>query len=172
MIFTDFLQNVKQNNIEPKSIQVYPIGENNLEGIKILIDNCFRMGGDSNSNVRMATIYPSLWLGQLLDKHWSKISYVSSMPNFEICKIEDNIIISKHYICSTKEFESEDLVTDFFEKGIWKTLVLFSIVKYVDLLTLNISYRVRYADITEKYEERDNKLEEILKLSPNSSIIT
>ena len=130
------------------------------------------MGGDSNSNVRMATIDPSLWLGQLLDKHWSKISYVSSMPNFEICKIEDNIIISKHYICSTKEFESEDLVTDFFEKGIWKTLVLFSIVKYVDLLTLNISYRVRYADITEKYEERDNKLEEILKLSPNSSIIT
>jgi|APGre2960657373_1045057.scaffolds.fasta_scaffold21692_4 hypothetical protein len=172
MIFTDFLQNVKQSNIEPKSIQVYPIGENNLEGIKILIDNCFRMGGDSNSNVRMATVDPSLWLGQLLDKHWSKISYVSSMPNFEICKIEDNIIISKHYTCSTNEFDSENSVDEFFEKGIWKTFVLFSIIKYVDLLNLKTSYHMRYADITEKYEERDNKLEEILKLLPNSSIST
>lgn len=164
MIFTDFLQNVRQNNIEPKSIQVYPIGENNLEGIKILIDNCFRMGGDSNSNVRMATVDPSLWLGQLLDKHWSKISYVSSMPNFEICKIEDNIIISKHYICLTNEFDSENSVNEFFEKGKWKTFVLFYIIKYVDLLNLKTSYLMKYADITEKYEERDNKLEEILKL--------
>jgi hypothetical protein len=80
MIFKDFLQNIRtqQINIEPKSIQVYPIGENNLEGIKVLIDNCYRMGSDNN-NVRMATIDPSLWLGQFLDKHWSKISYVTSM---------------------------------------------------------------------------------------------
>ena len=165
MIFREFIQVMRQQvniNVDPKSISVYPIGENNLEGIKILIDNCFRMGGDNN-NIRMATVDPSLWLGQFLDKHWSKISYVTSLPSFMIMKVVDNKIFSKQYNTETKEFESEDLVTDFFEKGRWKTLVLFSIVKYVDLLTLNISYRVRYADITEKYEERDNKLEEILK---------
>ena len=164
MIFKDFLQNIRsqQVNIEPKSIQVYPIGENNLEGIKVLIDNCFRMGND-NINVRMATVDPSLWLGQFLDKHWTRISYVTSMPSFHIMKVVDNKIVSKQYNAETKEFESEDLVNDFFEKRRWKTFVLFSIIKYVDLVNLSTSYRLRYADITEKYEERDNKLEEILK---------
>jgi hypothetical protein len=166
MIFKDFIKNLNGStqltNTDPKTISVYPIGENNLEGIKILIDNCFRMGSD-NSNVRMATIDPSLWLGQFLDKHWNRISYVTSLPSFNIMKVEDNKIVSKNYNCLTKEFESDDLINDFFEKGRWKTFVIFSIIKHVDLVTLSSSYRVRYADITEKYEERDNKIEEILK---------
>ena len=165
MIFKDFIKNIngaaQLTNTDPKSISVYPIGENNLEGIKILIDNCFRMGNDNN-NVRMATVDPSLWLGQFLDKHWTKISYVTSMPSFHIMKVVDNTIVSKQYNTETKEFESEDLINNFFEKGRWKTFVLFSIIKHVDLTNLSISYRVRYTDITEKYEERDNKLEEIL----------
>jgi hypothetical protein len=166
MIFKDFIKNLNGSaqltNTDPKTISVYPIGENNLEGIKILIDNCFRMGSD-NSNVRMATIDPSLWLGQFLDKHWNRISYVTSLPSFNILKVENNQIVSKNYNCLTKEFESDDLINDFFEKGRWKTFVIFSIIKHVDLVTLSSSYRVRYADITEKYEERDNKIEEILK---------
>jgi hypothetical protein len=164
MIFKNFLKNIRtqQTNIEPRSIQVYPIGENNLEGIKILIDNCYRMGGD-NSNVGVATVDPSIWLGQFLDKHWTKISYVTSMPSFNIMKVEDNKIVSKQYNTETKEFESDDLINDFFENGKWKTFVIFSIIKHVDLVTLSLSYRLRYADITEKYEERDNKIEEILK---------
>jgi hypothetical protein len=165
MIFKDFIQNIRQQtniNADTKTISVYPIGENNLEGIKILIDNCFRMGGENN-NVRMATVDPSLWLGDFLDKHWNKISYVTSLPTFMIMKVIDNKVISKQYSSETKEFESEELVNEFFEKGRWKTFVLFSIIKYVDLLTLTISYRVKYADITEKYEERDNKINEILK---------
>jgi hypothetical protein len=163
MIFKDFLQNIRtqQINIEPKSIQVYPIGENNLEGIKVLIDNCYRMGND-NVNVRMATVDPSLWLGQFLDKHWSKISYVTSMAAFNIMKVEGNQVITKNYNCLNKEFESDDEINDFFEKGRWKTFVMFSIIKSVDLVTLSSTYRVRYADITEKYEERDNKIKEIL----------
>jgi len=85
------------------------------------------------------------------------------MPSFNILKVENNQIISKNYNCLTKEFESDELINEFFEKGRWKTFVLFSIIKYVDLVNLSTSYRVRYADITEKYEERDNKIEEILK---------
>ena len=164
MIFKELLQNTRtqQINIEPKSIQVYPIGENNLEGIKVLIDNCFRMGND-NSNVRVATVDPSLWLGQFLDKHWTKISYVTSVPTFNIMKVEDNQLISKNYNCVMKEFESDELINEFFEKGRWKTFVIFSIIKHVELVTLSSTYRVRYADITEKYEDRDNKIKEILK---------
>ncbi len=163
MIFKDFLQNIRtqQTNIEPKSIQVYPIGENNLEGIKVLIDNCYRMGND-NSNIRMATVDPSIWLGQFLDKHWSKISYVTSMPTFNIMKVEGNQIVTKNYNCLTKEFVTDDEINDFFEKGRWKTFVMFSIIKSVDLVTLNSTYKIKYADITEKYEERDNKIKEIL----------
>jgi hypothetical protein len=163
MIFKDFLQNIRtqQINIEPKSIQVYPIGENNLEGIKVLIDNCYRMGND-NVNVRMATVDPSLWLGQFLDKHWSKISYVTSMAAFNIMKVEGNQVITKNYNCLTKEFESDNEINEFFEKERWKTFVMFSIIKSVDLVTLSSTYRIKYADITEKYEERDNKLKEIL----------
>ena len=164
MIFKELLQNTRtqQINIEPKSIQVYPIGENNLEGIKVLIDNCFRMGND-NSNVRVATVDPSLWLGQFLDKHWTKISYVTSVPTFNIMKVEDNQLISKNYNCVMKEFESDELINEFFEKGRWKTFVIFSIIKHVELVTLSSTYRVRYADMKEKYEDRDNKIKEILK---------
>lgn len=166
MIFKEFIRNLsgptQLTNTDPKAISVYPIGENNLEGIKILIDNCFRMGSD-NSNVRMATVDPSLWLGQFLDKHWTKISYVTSLPSFNILKIEDNKVVSKNYNTETKEFESEDSINDFFEKSRWKKFVLFSIIKYVDLVNLSTSYRVRYADITEKYEERDGKINAILQ---------
>jgi len=163
MIFKDFLQNIRtqQINIEPKSIQVYPIGENNLEGVKVLIDNCYRMGSENN-NVRMATVDPSIWLGQFLDKHWSKISYVTSMIAFNIMKVEGNQIVTKNYNCLTKEFVTDDEINDFFEKGKWKTFVMFSIIKSVDLVTLSSTYKIKYADITEKYEERDNKIKEIL----------
>jgi len=163
MIFKDFLQNIRtqQINIEPKSIQVYPIGENNLEGVKVLIDNCYRMGSENN-NVRMATVDPSIWLGQFLDKHWSKISYVTSMIAFNIMKVEGNQIVTKNYNCLTKEFVTDDEINNFFEKGRWKTFVMFSIIKSVDLVTLSSTYKIKYADITEKYEERDNKIKEIL----------
>jgi hypothetical protein len=165
MIFKDFISNINQqigSPIDIKSISVYPIGENNLEGIKILIENCFRMGSE-NSNVRTATVNPTLWLGDFLDKHWNKISYVTTQPSFDIFKVEGNKIVSKQFITTTSEFESEIDIDDFFNKNRWKTFVLFSIMKYVDLTNLTISYKLRYADITEKYEERDGKINSILQ---------
>jgi hypothetical protein len=45
----------------------------------------------------------------------------------------------------------------------FKKLVMFSITKFVDLETMTSKYTVRLADITEKYEERDNIINEILK---------
>lgn len=163
-MFNEFLSNIRSALMptDIKNISIYPVGVNNLEGIKILIDNCFRMGSD-NHNVSIATVDPSLWLGSFLDTHWNNIQFVSTSPSFTILKVEGDKIISKTYQVATMDFNSYELLGDFFEKNKWKTLVLFSITKYVDLVKLTTSYRVRIADTTEKYEERDNKINEILK---------
>ena len=65
-----------QTNLDTKSISVYPFSEYNMEGLKLLLDNCKRMGNE-NTNVRVATVDPTLWLGGFLDKHWQKIPSVS-----------------------------------------------------------------------------------------------
>ncbi len=167
MIFKEFIKNINSpfqlNNADPKNISVYPISIDNLEGIKILIDNCMRMGSENNNNVTIATLSPTIWLGEFLDKYWQNISYVTTQPKFDMFKIEDNKIISKSYSVLTSEFSSDDEVNRFFIEGRWKKFVLFSIIKYANLEDLSTSYRIRFADITEKYEERENKLQEILK---------
>ena len=61
------------------------------------------------------------------------------------------------------EFKSDDELDNFFNEKKFRKLVMFSITKSVDLETMNSRYTVRLADITEKYEERDMKIEEILK---------
>ena len=166
MVFKDFIKNINSpvqfGNTDPKNISVYPITHDNLEGIKILIDNCMRMGTENNNNVTIATLSPTIWLGEFLDKYWHNISYVTTQPKFDLFKIEDNKLISKSYSAMTAEFNSDEEVDDFFKKGRWKKFVLFSIVKYANLENLSTNYRIRFADITEKYEERDNKLQEIL----------
>jgi hypothetical protein len=85
------------------------------------------------------------------------------MPKFEMLKVEDNKIISNTYSVITAEFNSNVEVAEFFKSGRWKKFVLFSIVKYANLENLSTSYRVRFADITEKYEERDGKINAILQ---------
>jgi hypothetical protein len=167
MIFKEFIKNINSpfqlNNADPKNISVYPISIDNLEGIKILIDNCMRMGSENNNNVTIATLSPTIWLGEFLDKYWQNISYVTTLPKFDMFKIEDNKIISKSYSVLTSEFSSDDEIDRFFIEGRWKKFVLYSIIKYANLEDLSTSYRIRFADITEKYEERENKLQEILK---------
>ncbi len=167
MIFKEFISNINSpfqlSNTDPKNISVYPISIDNLEGIKILIDNCMRMGNENNNNVTVATLSPTIWLGEFLDKYWQNISYVTTLPKFDMFKIEDGKIIGKSYSVMSVDFNSDKEIDDFFIKGRWKKFVLFSIIKYANLETLSTSYRIRFADITEKYEERDNKLQEILK---------
>ena len=149
-------------SLDPKSISIYPFSEYNAEGLKILLDNCKRMGNE-NSNVRIATVDPTLWLGPFLDKHWQKIPFISTLISFNIFKIDGNEIISKAYRCSNFEFKSDEELDSFFNEKKFKKLVMFSITKFVDLETMTSKYTVRLADITEKYEERDMKIEEILK---------
>jgi len=149
-------------SLDPKTISVYPFSEYNMEGLKILLDNCKRMGSE-NTNVRVATVDPTLWLGPFLDKHWQKISFISTLVSFNILKLKGNELVTKAYRASNFEFKSDDELDNFFNEKKFRKLVMFSITKFVDLETMTSKYTVRLADITEKYEERDMKIEEILK---------
>ena len=149
-------------SLDTKSISIYPFSEYNLEGLKILLENSKRMGND-NTNVRVATVDPTLWIGSFLDKHWQKISFISTKISFNILKIESNKLISKDYRSSNFEFNSDDELDTFFNEKKFRKLIIFSITKFVNLETMTSKYAVRLADITEKYEERDMKIEEILK---------
>ena len=149
-------------NLDPKTISVYPFSEYNIEGLKILLDNSKRMGSE-NTNVRVATVDPTLWIGSFLDKHWQKISFISTGISFNILKIESNKLTSKAYRSSNFDFNSNDELDKFFNEKKFRKLVMFSITKFVDLETMTSKYTVRLADVTEKYEERDMKIEEILK---------
>lgn len=150
-----------RSSLDPKTISVYPISEYNLEGIKILYDNSIRMGSE-NINVHVASVSPTLWMGDVLDKHWTKISYVCTGPNFNIMRVENDNIVEKSYSVKSDTILTDKDLDDFFEKGTWKRFVLFSIGKYADLNTMKTYYSVRYADITEKFEERDLKISNIL----------
>jgi hypothetical protein len=121
------------------------------------------MGSENNNNVTVATVNPTIWLGDFLDKHWENISYVTTIPKFNILRVEDGKIVSNIYSTITVDFKSDEEVSDFLSKGRWKKFVLFSIVKYANLENLSFNYRIRYADITEKYEERDGKINAILE---------
>jgi hypothetical protein len=149
-------------SLDPKTISVYPFSEYNMEGLKLLLDNSKRMGSE-NTNVRIATVDPTLWLGGFLDKHWQKISFISTLVSFNIFRLEGNNLVSKAYRCSNFEFKSDDELDNFFNEKKFRKLVMFSITKFVDLETMTSKYTIRVADITEKYEERDMKIEEILK---------
>lgn len=148
-------------NLDPSSITVYPVNAHNLEGIKILFETCKRLGSNNN-NVEIATIDPSLWLGDFLDKYWTKISFVSSQIEFQIVKFENGRLVNKKYQVSTSEFINDDEIESFFNNNKFSKLVLFSVVKNVNLLTLKSSYRIRFTDISEKYEIRDEKIKDIL----------
>jgi len=165
-MFKDFIENATNGfsirSVDTKTVSLYPISEYNLEAIKYLIDNCSR-SNQENKNVRIATIDTSLWLGDFLDKYWDKISYVCTVPRFDVLKVEGNKIMAKSYEVGSGTFDTEEELEKFFEEGRWKKFVIYTVTKYADLSTMKTFYVVRYADITEKYEVRDNKINSILK---------
>lgn len=163
MFKTLISSNIYKNILDPKKVSIYPISEYNLEGIKILYDNSLRMCHD-NVNVNTASVHPSIWMGDVLDRYWDKISYVCDSPTFTVMKVENNEIVEKQYKTDIIKLGTDDDLNKFFENGTWKKFVLFYIIKYVDLVSIEPYYAIKYADITEKFEERDSKISSILEL--------
>jgi len=145
------------NPIQINKSHLIPFNNHSLDAVIQLITNCRDLG----IGVQYATFDISLWLNDFLTENYNKIRYVSATPRFSIDTIENKLPHSKIIDCEPIEFESDEELKNFFEQG--RTLVVYTIGKYIDLKTLKVFYIMRYADITEKDEEREIKINKILQ---------
>lgn len=134
-----------------------------LSSLKLLYDNCIRMGLEQNTNVSIATAHPDIWFGEYFDFFLNKVKMVIKAPVFTLISIEGNQIVSKNYSCETAEFQSDDELKEFFENITeYGSIAVFSLVKYVDIKSFKVFWRLRYKDISTKEEIRDKKISKIL----------
>lgn len=147
-------------------IAVFPVSIDNIEPIKILINNCIQ-SGQSWGNSEIVAVSPTIWLPDFLSNNIQSIRYVTKIPTFNIYKLQNNDIIIKNYSVVSYEFNNDKELNDFFIKKHWSSLVIYSIVRVADLKTMTYKYNLRCADITEEYEVRDKKINEILKDGTN-----
>ena len=147
------------NPIQVSKSHLIPVNNHSLDAVIQLITNCRDLG----IGVQYATFDISLWLNDFLVKNYSKIKYVSATPKFTLEYIEKDLPHSKVIDCDPITFNSDDELQKFFDGKDGRTLVIYVIGKYIDLKTLKVFYRMRYADITEKYEEREMKINKILQ---------
>lgn len=165
-MFKNLIDSINTNSISDsfkKDSFVYPVSESNLEAIKILIHNSFQQGQSESSNVEWVTINPTIWLADFLESYIQHIKFVSTGPSFSILRMTTDDLIYNTYHCDSIRLNSEDELSDFFMKNEWNSLVIYGIVKIADLRTMSAWYNIRYADVTEKYEKIDNKLNKILE---------
>lgn len=153
----DYNTNTSNENLKSNLFKVTP---DNLDGVSILIDNCFKMGTSTNENVKIATVHPSLWLGKILDRYHDCFSYVTTQPSFKMHKIENGEFLVKSYHCGQKNLKEGELES-FLLHNKYRNLVVYYITKNVDLENMTTHYRIRFVDITEKGDERDNKIKDI-----------
>jgi hypothetical protein len=147
-MFNDYINNPKK--LIPT---LFRIDGYNIENITLFINNCME-DENINSNVHLATFNLSLWLNDFLNKYHKKISFITICPNF--------LFNGERITCDSKELNEEEL-DDFFDYYTHRKLVVCYVTKRINLQTLNITYMVRYADITKKEDEREYKLVEILE---------
>jgi len=147
------------NPIQVSKSHLIPINNHSLDAVIQLVANC----KDSGIGIQYATFDVSLWLNDFLVNNYSKIKYVTALPRFALEYIENKQPHAKIIDCEPIQFNSDDELQEFFDGKDGRALVIYVIGKYIDLKTLNIFYRMRYADITEKYEEREMKINKILQ---------
>lgn len=145
-------------------VSLHSVSPSNLECIKVLIENSFKMGDTKYHNIaNCATIDPSIWLPDILDKHFRKISYVCSFPRFQVFKSGYNDIIINEFNCDYLRIDNDIDLDSFFDKWVTKKLALYSIIKSIDINSITSYYTIRYCDVTDKIEERDETISNIIK---------
>lgn len=134
-----------------------------ISSLKILYDNCIRMGSENNSNISIATVHPDLWFGDYFDFFRTRIKMVVTAPVFQLLKIEGNQVVSMNHSCDTAEFGSDEELKKFFEDMTeFGSIAIFTLVKYVDITRFSVRWRLRYKDISTKEEIRDKKISTII----------
>lgn len=156
-------QKLFNNNNIPISNNIFGISEDNLNAIQILINNCYKEH-ENNNDISIASVSPNLWLAELLNKYYKNISYVTNSIRFEIVKKSDtkDELITRTYIIENKTLSEEEL-EQLLQLGEYKTYVVYSIKKIVNLIKLTSHYEIRYTDITEPHKIRDGKINQIIK---------
>lgn len=129
--------------------------------LKVLYENCIRMGGDPNTNIQVATVHPEIWFPDLMDIFLSRIKIVSKTPSFQLVRIEGEFLTQRTYNCETLEFLSDDDFKEFFESKKYKSLVVFSIVRILFIRDLSTRWRIRCTDVSTVQEVRDSKIDEL-----------
>ena len=148
-----------------EEVSVYVNDDIDFTSLKILYDNCLRVGSSDNLNITVATVHPSLWFGELFEYIQKSVKLVPKVPAFQLMKIENNQLFSYNKLVETMEFHSDEELKKFFEEDCkYKSLAMFSICKYLDMTNLSISWRIRCVDILTKEEMRDKKLDSIINI--------
>ena len=148
------------DNSIPKSCIFTMDNKYNLDGILYFIGNCREV---LTENINYAKFDISLWLDDFLIKYYNNIKYITSVPQFDIDSIINDIYTTKIIKCKSIKFDSDEELDKFFIDNTNHILVLYTICKQINLKTLNISYNLRYADITTKEDLRDYKIDKIIK---------
>lgn len=162
MKFKKLIQDLNTNNYDIEN-HIYSISKDNLQAIKVLVKNCL-VEGEQIGNVELVSVSPNIWLSDFLDRNIEYIKYVTKSPKFDVLTIDgDGEIISKNYLTGMKSFSTDKELDTFLSENKWKKLVIYYIIRRADLTNMTYSYQLRYADITEEYEVRDNKINEVLK---------
>ena len=138
-------------------------GDLDLFSLKTLYENCLRMGSTNNTNVTHATIHPSLWFADFFDKYMDCVKMDSKNASFELIKIVNDKIVTQNYTCQFLQIDSDEKLDDYFNQfRNYRSLVLFSVIKLLDLQSLKSVWHVRSKDITSKEEVRNLKIDDII----------
>ena len=143
---------------------VIKIDELDSSALFLLYENSVRMCNESNNNVSIATVSPSSWFDDITNTIINNVSYVCKSANFHIFTFIGPEIMTSTYLCDLETFNSfEDMDKFIKDKSQFSTLVMFAIIKYVDLDNLTASWVVRYKQIVDQKQIRDNKIEYLIK---------
>lgn len=148
-----------------QDISVYINDDIDFTALKILYDNCLRVGSSGNSNLTIATVHPSLWFGEIFEHIQKAVKLVSKLPTFKLMMIENDQVSQTEYFTETRRFESDEELRYFLiEDCKYKSLALFSICKYLDMKTLLMTWVLRCVDVSTKDSIRDKKLDSIINI--------
>lgn len=140
----------------------------NVVALSLLYENSLRMGTDNggnvfNSNVETATQHPSKYMDSLVECIIDNVSFITKSPIFNLTEFKNGQLIQNTHHCEYATFNDIDSLKLFIkENGEFSILVLFSIIKYVDLDKLKAFWHIKYKMIEDLERKRDKKIDVIL----------
>jgi hypothetical protein len=128
--------------------------------LAFLFENSFRMGNESNNNVMVATVTPEVWMSDIAETILNNVSYVTKFPSFQTLTYKNGDLFASVYLVDSENFNSIDELKNFLrEKGEMSLLVVYTILQYIDLKTLNQTWTLRYKEIIDPQTIRDKKID-------------